>query len=287
MTVAEFVETIFVPEHVANKRTSGRQHYQSMLKHILTPEEVDRIFEERAEHSATKLKVVEEWPYLSSRLLRDVSSEDVERLVQAALSRGYSTQTVEHIRSVVRAVFSYAAQKGLMSSKNPASSVKMPAVVHKEIHVLTAEQIRNILRLMRYPEKELTIVALFTDLNMVEICGLQWKHVNVEDRPVLLSDEVLPPRTIAVRTQSCESGLDTLTRNSRSRNVVIRDQLIRLLTKMRERESFTGPEDLVFPSSTGQPLNAKGLASRRLKTIGKRAGVPWLSWHVFQRTHIA
>jgi hypothetical protein len=44
MTIADFVEKMFVPEHVAIKGLAGRTHYRAILKHVLTPEEVQRVF---------------------------------------------------------------------------------------------------------------------------------------------------------------------------------------------------------------------------------------------------
>ena len=44
MTVAAFVENLFVPGHVATKEVTGRAHCRAILKHVLTPEEVDRAF---------------------------------------------------------------------------------------------------------------------------------------------------------------------------------------------------------------------------------------------------
>ena len=37
MTMADFVEKLFVPEHVAIKGLAGRTHYRAILKHVLTP----------------------------------------------------------------------------------------------------------------------------------------------------------------------------------------------------------------------------------------------------------
>src|SRR5260370_20223857 len=44
MTVAHFVATRFLPDHIAIKTSPGRRHYQAILKHVLTPEEVETIF---------------------------------------------------------------------------------------------------------------------------------------------------------------------------------------------------------------------------------------------------
>jgi hypothetical protein len=41
---------------------------------------------------------------------------------------------------------------------------------------------------------------------------------------------------------------------------------------------------LVFPSETGTPLDASNLMARVLKKAGRRAGVPWVSFHTFRHT---
>src|SRR5581483_9383273 len=44
MTIGFFVETKFIPEHVQYKTQAGKTHFKAMMKHILRPENVDRIF---------------------------------------------------------------------------------------------------------------------------------------------------------------------------------------------------------------------------------------------------
>ena len=47
MTFSSFVETKFIPEHVQHKTLAGRTHYQAMLKHLIRPETVHRMFNQR------------------------------------------------------------------------------------------------------------------------------------------------------------------------------------------------------------------------------------------------
>src|ERR1700739_2671191 len=64
LTVLAFVESVFVPEHVSIKGLSGRTHYRAILKHVLTPEEVQRVFNLDLDHGRTRLKAIPDWPYL-------------------------------------------------------------------------------------------------------------------------------------------------------------------------------------------------------------------------------
>ena len=41
VSTARFVETCFIPSHVALKTQAGRTHYHAILKHVLRPETVD------------------------------------------------------------------------------------------------------------------------------------------------------------------------------------------------------------------------------------------------------
>jgi hypothetical protein len=100
MTFAFFVESKFIPEHVEYKAPAGKTHYQSMLKHLLKPETVNRMF--RLENSANpRLKSVPDWPYLDDVQLCDLKADHVRSLVSFAVARGYSSQTVKHIKNVL------------------------------------------------------------------------------------------------------------------------------------------------------------------------------------------
>jgi integrase len=286
ITFADFVESKFVPEHVTKKRSAGRAYFQGILKHVLTPERVDRAFRADEEISRVKLRAISGWPYLDATRLCDVSPDDIQLIIAAALERGYSTQTVTHIRNVIRAIFSHA-EKGLrVPMKNPANHVKMPDIVRKQAHVLNMDQLRQLVAEMRSPEREIALLAVLTEMNVAEICGLQWKYVNLSEFRCMIDGEWIPPRTIAVRKQSyrCEFGP---VMGCRKRDIRIPDLLASLFRSIKNRKRFTGREDFVVVSRSGTPVNQDNVANRRLKLIGRRLDMPWLSWNVFHRTHVS
>jgi len=283
MTIAGFVERSFVPEHVSIKGLAGRTHYRAILKHVLTPEEVQRVFNLETEKSRTRLKAIPDWPYLSHLELAHTRPEHVESLMLAAQTRGYSIQTVTHIRNVVSAIFSHARKSNYFHGLNPASQVAVPGMSRKEAHMLSLPQLKAVLELMRYPEREMTLLAIVTGMNVAEICGLQWIHVNLTGQPVDGTGEWIPPCTLAVRKQWYRGELNSV-KIGRTRNVAIPELIIPVLSSLRQRVRYTRPEDFVLVSEAGTPVNETNIASRRLKTVGKELGTPWLSWHVFRRT---
>jgi integrase len=283
MTVADFVEKAFVPEHVAIKGLAGRTHYRAILKHVLTPEEVQRVFNLDIERSRTRLKAIPEWPYISRLGLSDTRPEHIEGLMLAARARGYSMQTVTHIRNVVSAIFSHAKKGNYFHGTNPASQVVVPDISRKEAHMLSLPQLKAVVDLMRYPEREMTLMAILTGMNVAEICGLQWKHLNLSTSQQHVLGELIPPRTIAVRKQWYRGELNSV-KIGRTRNVSLPDMMFPVLFELSHRARFTKPDDFVLVSEAGTPVNETNIASRRLKSVGQELGMPWLSWHVFRRT---
>lgn len=285
VTIADFVERVFVPEHVAKKGLSGRTHYQAILKHVLGPGEVDRMFRIDPKTSKAKLKAFPDWPYLGHVRLCDARPDDVQRLISAAVAHGYSAQTVKHIRSVVSAIFAHATRKQCFGGDNPASRVTLPEMTRKEAHVLTLAQAKQVLGVMQYPEKEMAMLAVLTNMKVEEICGLQWKCVNLTDAWSSADGKPIPPKTIAVRKEWYGGELAGPLKGSRHRNLPIPEALLPILLLLSRRDEFNGPDDFVLVSRVGTPIHEANIAKRRLKTIGKDLQMPWLSWQVFRRTH--
>lgn len=282
MTLAEFVECKFLPEYVARQRVAARLYFRGMLKYILKPAHVGPGLDKAAK-SRREPRDISSWPYVDSLSLDEISPAAIQHLVSASLLYGYSPRTATHIRDVMRSIFSYAAVSGHYDGINPALMVVTPAVVRKEANVLSLDDLRQVLRMMRYPERSIAIFALTTDMNVTEICGLQWKYVNLSSENRLLEDDLLPPRTIAIRNQSYR-GVFGPVGPRRRRFLAASDLLQADLKQLKSRERFVGVEDFVITSRTGSPVNPDNIALRRLKYIGDALEMPWLSWKVFHRT---
>jgi site-specific recombinase XerD len=284
ISVAEFIERNFIPEYVASRRSAGRSHFRSILNHVLPPEQVARGFALDAGKSTNKLKSIPDWPYIDSTPLCEVNAQMVQRLTSAALQSGYSTQTVAHIRNVIRSIFSHAIRTGYYFGTNPANLAAIPAITRKAAHSLSVEQLKDVMEQMRYPEREIALFSMLTDMNVAEICGLQWKYVNVSNESRWVDQEVIPPRTIGIRTQSYRGAFEDVSA-SRRRFARSLELLCSILRNLKTRKHFTGPDDFVLASRRGTPIHPENVAARRLKHIGASLDMPWLAWRVFHRTH--
>lgn len=284
-SIGEFVERRFIPEHVAIKRPAGRSYFRTILNHVLPPEQVARAFAVGPENPSNKLKAIPDWPYMQSVQLSEVSPEMIQHLTARALEQGYSIQTATHIRNVIRVIFSHAIRTGCYTGANPANLVTLPAMTRKEAHTLSLEQFKEVVHAMHYPEREIALFAILTDMSVAEICGLQWKYLNTSNVNRLVDEEFIPPKTIAVRKQSYRGQFGVVTA-SRRKFIRVPDVLCAVLQDLKNRKQFTAPHDFVLISRNGTPVHPENIAARRLKTIGRSLKMPWLSWRDFHRTRV-
>jgi hypothetical protein len=122
-------------------------------------------------------------------------------------------------------------------------------------------------------------------MTVAEICGLQWKRVNLTDVEVLNADgEAIEPRTILIREEWMRGQLGSVSRR-RVGSVQIPRPLLPVLLRLSRNPKTTGISDFVLTSRSGSPVNQTNLLTRRLKPIGRELNIPGLSWHMVRRIH--
>src|SRR5258708_12385973 len=102
--------------------------------------------------------------------------------------------------NVISAIFSCSRQEGCFTGDNPVSLLRPPELHRKRPNALTLAQAKEAFGAMRYPEREITLLSVFTGMSMVEILGLQWKQVSLSEIEVNI-DRKIRPRTIVVTNQ--------------------------------------------------------------------------------------
>lgn len=283
---ARFVETVFIPDHVVHKTFAGRAHYCAILKHVLHPDTVDRLFGHDPSNWNARLRVLPGWPYIDDLPLRDVTPVHVTRIILAAFAKGYSVQTVKHIRNVIGTIMSHAINENVLRGSNPVSSVPLPPTVRKRAQRLNESQVRSILALMQYPEREMTLITIATGMSISEICGLQWRHINLTRTEVECDGYAIPAQSILVKQQWNARGLVEIGAG-RTRFICIPDALSDVFVMHRSQQANSDPDVFVLTSESGKPISSATVRNTVLKPIGRRLKMPWLSWQVIQRTHVS
>lgn len=260
VTVAQFVEERFKPDVIWALKHAGQEHYRYILgNHVL--------------------------PAIGAKRLRDINNDHVQTLVKMKIEAGYSVQTAVHVRNAISAVFKHAKLKHAYYGDNPVVGVRLPEMERREIHSLSFEQGKQVLEGLRAPVREMALLSMTTSLNVAEMLALRWKRVNLTKEAAIVCGEILQPYTVAVRENYYRGKFGSVKAKSRRRDVPLGNSVVAALLSIRGRPRFTGPDDLVFASRNGTPLNERNLLRRVIKPVATALGIPWLSWHVFRHTH--
>ncbi len=286
LRLASFIERKFIPDHVEHKSFGGRTHYQAILKHILKPETVERMFTPYLGAMKARLRSVPGWPYLDDIKLCELKPDHIRELAASASAYGYSPQTIKHIRNVVSAIISHAKRERLFNGDNPVCDVKLPPMVRRESKILTIAQVETILGLMKYPEREIALITIATGMSISEICALQWKNVNLASSAAYIEGEFLSSKSIRVEKQWSAGELMDLGRD-KARNVLIPESLRDHLKKMRPTKKVIDQNDFVISTPDGRPISPSNILLHGLKPIGCKLDMPWLSWQVLKRAQKA
>jgi integrase len=161
----------------------------------------------------------------------------------------------------------------------------MPEMQRKETHALSFSLGNDLLSRFPSPVREMALLSMTGSLNVAEMLGLSWKRVNLTDETSVVGGEVLQPNSLVVRENYYRGKFGTVKAKSRRRTIPLSTMVVKALVTLRGRSQFSGPDDLIFVSRKGTPLNENNLLRRVIKPIARELGMPWLSWHVFRHTH--
>ena len=272
MTIAEFWEKHYKPAALLKLKKTTREQYFSLYRRWIEP-------------------------VLGRTRLATLEPGDVERAIARALEvqldpetgkkkPGMSSATARHIRKAVSAIYSKAKKLRFASGDNPAAmaDVSEAEPVRAKI-VLSADQMKQVLLMLAEPVRTMALTAVITSMNISELRGLQWKHINLTPEWAPYEDEVVPPCALVVRQHFSRGEVGTLKTGNRKRNVPLPGIVVKALACLKQRPHFTGPEDVVFCSRRGTPINENNVRRRGFTQVAKALGISRLSWHVWRYRH--
>ena len=151
-------------------------------------------------------------PVFCSRLIRDITSEDIEefkgKLLDIEEGSGLSEQTVCHILGIMRTVFNKAITSKKFLGSNPVASVKFPSTNNKNrLRYLTHFEVDEmLLPMLCWASKtiyQIAYVSIYTGMRADEIFSLRWQNLALESRTI----HILETKNTEARTAYITDGL--------------------------------------------------------------------------------
>src|SRR5262249_34944280 len=225
MTLAEFVRAEWKPNAELALRKSSMGIYSFNLNnHIL--------------------------PAFGDLPIRDLGVAHVEGCLSKLKQKDYATTTLRSVRATFSTVLQSAVKRGHIE-KNPAHGVCIRETdSKKERRFPSFGQTRLLLNELTEPCASVVSVAVLTGMRIGEILALRWKRIDLLGGTLEVAEsyskgEFGPPKTKSSR-----------------RVIPISSALRRVLETQHAHMAPETPDNLVFRTAKGTPLNDKNLYNR-------------------------
>ena len=267
-TVEEFVNHKFKPNHIESLSPGSREHYNTMLKHILPTFGGMRLREVNLDRVQKFFNDLKEKTYTRGSAKKGANDE----VIQPKPVK-YSRKTLLHVQTALSAIFGYARELDYFDGRLPTEGVRLGKVRSKERHALSERQVRDLLAVLSSPYREMATMIACTGMRIGELCGLRWKRI-LWERGLFEVVESWDPR----------HGYGDVKTNTSHRLVPMASPVTQMLRRLHQKAKWNGPDDPVFAAESGRPIDRHNAQTRYLRPAGEAAGIPDVCWHGLRHT---
>ena len=219
-------------------------------------------------------------PFFKGYRLREIQRPLVLKFRASMLDDCVGRRTVNKALSLSGSLWRYA-ELNRQVHHNPFVKVMLPKAAPDDvdyedevIEVLSVDEQRRLIDTAQGGTRILLMTALATGLRQGELLGLKW------------DDLELKVGQLHVRRQYTRGAFAPLKTNNAKRKVPLPPSLVRELRKWK-LACPTGPYDLVFPNSKGNPESPANLLKRGFYPALRRAGIRRIRFHGLRHTYVS
>jgi integrase len=193
-------------------------------------------------------------------------------LRQLPLARGSCAK----IRNVLSVVFSHARRYDLFDG-NPIQFVRQSAKRRKIPHILNADEIRRLLRVVKPLYRVLIFTDVTTGLRQSELFGLKWSDVDFEYGQINVIRSVVHGVISNCKTESS------------MKPIPMGPELAKVLQEWKLQTRYPAPDDWVFASArTGgkRPMWGENMIRKPVRRALRKLGIyKAIGWHTFRHSY--
>jgi integrase len=210
-------------------------------------------------------------PTLGMLRLNEIAMEEQQRFV-VRLAKTVRRKTLLNVLQTLSVMLNTAKDWGYVCEGMSLKRLALPPrEARKTPRFFTAEEARRIIAAAREPYATIYAVAAMTGMRAGELLGLR------------LTDIDFVPRLILVQRSLWHGNLQSVKSAMSVRALPLPDALAHHL-KNYIRTWRPNPDELLFTTRLGTPIDASKLTQRRLQPLLKRLGIGRAGLHAFRRT---
>jgi integrase len=206
--------------------------------------------------------------------LSEMKPVEVERWLH---SLNLADGTKAKIRNIMSAIFQHALRHQFLAVNPIRGLVRQSAQRQRDPDVLTANEVRSILKRLSFVHQTMVFLAASTGLRISEVRGLQWQDLDVAKGVLNLKRGVVKNNVTELKTKASR------------RPVPIHPALVDALQVVREASAYDQSGDWVFasPHAKGKiPLWPCGVMQKHIRPAVKLAGIEKnVGWHTFRHSY--
>jgi integrase len=215
----------------------------------------------------TRLHLV---PTLGPLKLSKITPAQIQKIAAEKVKKGYAPKTVKNILNLLHGILKHAVSQGYIS-RNPVESVKAPRIPKAEMDFLRPAEIRKLLKCASPEVYPMIAMSIFTGIRQGELLGLRWCDIDFDHSIINIR-----------RSYNRQYGFGPPKSKAGIRSIRMGPGLVKTL------EGHRGdPDELVFSTKAGTPINQSNLIKREFHPALKRAGLRRIRWHDLRHTYAA
>ncbi len=216
-------------------------------------------------------------PYIGKMKLIDVTPITIQKFLQEKLKTDISKETINKLLVFTGSIFQKMIDDEIIL-KNPVKKVKKLKVEHKEeIKILSIAELNALLETTRthFPDFfPLLFTALMTGMRQGELLGLEWNKINWITNKINVDKNYTHGAVCSPKTKYSIRKID------------MSQELAKVL-KVWRLQCPHSKNDLVFPNSNGEYMDANNMVKRRFVPALRRTGLDKIRFHDLRHTYVS
>lgn len=200
--------------------------------------------------------------------------------------KGLEPKTIRNTYVPIQAFMKYHCKKwGVV---NPCEDVSLPAVIEKEMRVLTDEEMDIFIREIQAERLGAAMyVSLFTGLRMGELLALTWEDLDERNHRVKVTKNIIRVYTHLPYGPKTRLIVQEYPKSKKSiRSVRVPNEVFEILLRYRTLQRHIGmpnPDNLMFPTRHGTHTDPRAY-QKRIKAVVQRCGEQGVGVHTLRHT---
>jgi integrase len=203
--------------------------------------------------------------------------------------RGLSERTIRHHHMLISTILNKAVEWELIK-ENKARLIRPPKVQEKEIAYFSEQEAETLIReLSKAPHQEAVMIKLLllTGMRRGELCGLEWKDIDVDKRTLAIrrASQYIPELGVFTKEPKTKSSRRVLPLSGPAAQVLEQHRAWQVTQAQRFGEGWNEAGRL-FTTIDGRPVHPDTVTGWFSKFVA-RTGLPDVTVHGLRHTFIS